>query len=727
MERRKEYLFFIIYKQSIIPIFNPRLKTIAMDAKSSFRFILLFSALLSYLSVTGQNQHQIDSIKALNLVESNMKKLANNLNNLANYYSESNIDSAYVYVNKALDTSRKIGYKNGEAGANYLLSYFNDRTGKLSDAIDNMQKAIKLYTEISDSSYLVACYNNLGVLYSYSTDQKTSLEYFIKAMNLAETLNETFALSEAYSNIGSFYEYLGEYGSALKYYTKALEIDLKINSGHNIALSYIAIGSINIKLQRLDNARDNLKKAQNLISLVTDNYRQTEFYINLAKYYLESNQLDSAKDQILLAKKINNSHKYDRLSADILLLDGELLFKQKKYNECLLLYDAAFDIYNKLKIHDNFQDIYTNKATAYFQLRKHEKAYEMLQLAQQIKDEFNPNEIAKVLGEFEHSEALKEEKAKLLLEQEIQIQKNRSEVILIRAKLQGAIISIAFLVIIVGLVVYFYFEKRKHNSHLEENYKTIQDQKAMLEENFIDLKNNENKLSQLNATKDKFFSIIAHDLKNPFNVLIGLSDLVKSDPEVRNSEDFEQIIDGIFQTAKSGYNLLENLLEWARSQTGDLEYKPALWVMNEIISLNIYLFKENAKAKNIQISVLNQTDYKVFADYNMVNFIVRNLLNNAIKFSFQNGKIEIDQQMKDNFYLFTVRDFGVGMNNETINGLFKIESTNPKVGTANEKGTGLGLIICKEFIEKNGGEIWVESQEQRGSIFHFRLPVDDRT
>jgi signal transduction histidine kinase len=168
-------------------------------------------------------------------------------------------------------------------------------------------------------------------------------------------------------------------------------------------------------------------------------------------------------------------------------------------------------------------------------------------------------------------------------------------------------------------------------------------------------------------------------------------------------------------------------LEWARSQTGDLEYKPALWVMNEIISLNIYLFKENAKAKNIQIGVLNQTDYKVFADYNMVNFIVRNLLNNAIKFSFQNGKIEIDQQMKDNFYLFTVRDFGVGMNNETINGLFKIESTNPKVGTANEKGTGLGLIICKEFIEKNGGEIWVESQEQRGSIFHFRLPVDDRT
>jgi signal transduction histidine kinase len=479
-------------------------------------------------------------------------------------------------------------------------------------------------------------------------------------------------------------------------------------------------------MQRLDNARDSLRKAQNLISVVTDGYRQTELYIHLAKYYLETNQLDSAREQIFLANRKNSIYNYDRLRADILLLEGELLFKQKKYNECLLLYDDAFDIYNKLNIHDNLHDIYTDKATAYFQLGRHEKAYEMLQQAQEIKDEFNPNEIAKVLGEFEHSEALKEEKERFRLEQEIQIQKNRSEVILIRSKLQGAIISIVFLIILIGLVIYFYFEKQRHNSHLEENYKTIQNQKAMLEENYIDLKNNENKLSQLNATKDKFFSIIAHDLKNPFNVLIGLSDIVKNDPEVRDSEDFEQIIDGIFQTAKSGYNLLENLLEWARSQTGDLEYKPAFWVMNEIISLNISLFTETAKTKNIELKLLNPADYKIYADYNMINFVARNLINNAIKFSFQNSKIEIDQKEKDDFYLFTIRDYGVGMNKTTIDGLFKIESTNPKVGTANEKGTGLGLIICKEFIEKNGGEIWVESEEQSGSTFHFRLPVNDR-
>jgi len=695
------------------------------------RLFLIFSLFISFLLINsgfvfGQNRHEIDSIKAINNVETNKENLVDNLNNLADLYSEGNVDSAYFFVNKALETSKQIEYKNGEADAYFLLSYFNDRTGKLNEAIDYLEKAITIYTELGDSSYLVACYNNIGVLYSYGIDQKKSLEYFIKAMNLAENLNETFALSEAYNNIGTFYEYLKEYGSALKYYNKALEIDIKTNSLHNLAFSYIIVGNIYIKLQRFENARDSLKRAQNLISLVKDNYRQTELYIHLTKYYLETNQLDSANYQILLAKEINDKHKYDRLSADIFVLDGELLFKQKKYKECLFFYDKAIEIYNKEQIHDNLYDIYINKATAYSQLGKHEKAFEILQQAQKLNDDFEPNEIAKILGEFEHSEAMKEEKAKLRLEQEILIQKNRSEVILIRAKFHAAIISIVFLIILIAFGIYFYLQKRKHNSLLEGNYKTIQEQKGLLEENFLNLKNNENKLSQLNATKDKFFSIIAHDLKNPFNVLIGLSDIVISDPDVRHSEDFEQIIDGIFQTAKSGYNLLENLLEWARSQTGDLEYNPRELIVDEIIALNTTLFKETANAKKLEVCVLNKTEQKVFADYNMVNFIVRNLMNNAIKFSFLNNKIEINQQEKNEFYIFTIQDYGTGMKRETLEKLFKIESTHSLAGTDNEMGTGLGLIICKEFIKKNGGEIWVESEEGKGSCFHFSLPINGR-
>jgi signal transduction histidine kinase len=692
--------------------------------KVHYYFLSLFIPLFITTSqvVFGQNRNEIDSVLAINKGETNKEILIDNYNNLANLYSYSDIDSAYFYANKALESAEKAGYKNGKAEAFYLLSFFNDRTGKHDEAINNLKNAIKIYTELGDSSYLIGCYNNLGVFYSYGTDQKTSLEYFIMAMNMAESLNETFALSEAYSNIASNYEFLEEYVTALKYYTKSLEVDLNSNNLHNIPLSYISVGNILLKLKRYDSARDSLLKAQKLISLVDDNYRKTELYMYLADYYLETGQYDSAFNNIQYARKINDEHKYVRLNADILALEGDFLFKQKQYTESLDLYEKSIAIYSNLNIFDGLYDIYLNKSTAYSELGKHAKAYEILKKAHKLKEDFKPHELAKTLGEFEHSEALKEEKLRLRLEQEVLSHKNEKELFIVRSRLQLAVFSIVFLVLTMILVVYFYFVKRKHNTVLKENYRIIQEQKNQLEENFLELKLNEQKLSQLNATKDKFFSIIAHDLKNPFNVLIGLSDIVISNPDVRHSKDFEEIIDGIFQTAKSGYNLLDNLLEWARSQTGDLEYKPVITDLNEIIKLNTTLFNETAKSKKIEICNNISENQKVFADFNMLNFVVRNLLNNAIKFSYQNNKIDIRVNQNGDYQIFTIQDYGIGMSRETVNKLFKIESTRPRPGTANETGTGLGLIICKEFVEKNGGEIWVESQEKTGSSFHFSIP-----
>lgn len=695
-----------------------------MDKKLTFIGIIIVSFLvIIHNHVTGQSNFGIDSLKAIIRVETNPERLADSYNQLSNRFSDFNIDSAYFYAYKALEISKENEYKLGQADAYYFLSFYNDRTKKQEEAISDMQNAIKLYTELGDSSNLAGSYNNLGVLYSYGTDQSKSLEYFIKAMNLGEASGETFALSEAYSNIGSYYEYLHEYVSALKYYNKALEVDLKSNKLYNIALSYITVGSINLKLQRFDNARDSLLKARQLISAVTDNYRKTELYIHLASMFIETDQLDSASFQLNIAKEINRIENYERLTADILTIEGDLFLKKKDYDKSLGLYDKAIAIYKQQNTFDVLYDIYMSKSKAYSELGKLEKAYQLMQDAQKLNEEFNPGELAKILGEFEHEETLKEEKAKFQLEQEILKQKNEKEVIIIRAKLRIAIISIVFLVVTIALIIYLYFLIRKQNALLEENYKTIQRQNEQLENNFLELKENEKKLNKLIATRDKFFSIIAHDLKNPFNVLIGLSDIVISNPQVRESEEFNQIIEGIFKTAKSGYNLLDNLLEWSRSQTGDLEYKPVRFDINEIFSQNTTLFYEGAKAKNIEIHNLLPADIHVYADYNMVNFIVRNLLNNAIKFSFPNGKIEFKSIKKSDFYIFTIQDYGVGMNKETQDKLFHIESTIPKPGTANEIGTGLGLIICKEFIEKNKGEIWVESEEGKGSSFNFRLPV----
>lgn len=264
--------------------------------------------------------------------------------------------------------------------------------------------------------------------------------------------------------------------------------------------------------------------------------------------------------------------------------------------------------------------------------------------------------------------------------------------------------------------------RRRHGKILKENYDTINQQKVLLENNLRQLAEDEEKLKQLNATKDKFFSIIAHDLKNPFNVMIGISDLIRSNADIKHTKEFQTMIDGMFEAATSGYNLLENLLEWSRTQTESIQFKPENFSIQKICNANKILFREAAKSKDIQIT-WPSLNIEVFADYNMVNFIFRNLINNAIKFSNNGSQIEVNTETMNNMLKCTIKDHGIGMDQETVDKLFKIEHSVQKEGTANEKGTGLGLILCKEFVEKNEGTITVESKVGEGSAFTFYLPL----
>lgn len=684
-------------------------------------FFLIVSPFI-YTIGCGQNPGAIDSMRAQIQGKTDLKELAKNYNILSDLFSPINADSASFYAKKGLTTAQKSNARATEAESYFMLGYYCDRAGRVDDAIEAMENARDIYTELGDSAYLVGCYNNLGVFYSYGPQLKKSLEYFIKAKNLAETLKDTFSLPEAYWNIGTFYEYFNEYGPALNYYQKALEIEKSQGTDGAVALTCITIANVNLKLQRFDEARENIFEARQLLAHVDDHYRKTELYINLAVYFLGTNQLDSAKTYIDLSYQSNEQLDFDRLDADIWAMEGDWFLKNKNYNKCLARYDEAIALYEKQKTSEGLGVIYNNKASALFGLGRHQEAYQMLQMEKQLAQKMNLSEVAKLLGEFEYAEATKEAMGKARLEEELRNQKNKTEIAEMRSRLRLAIFSVIFMAVLAALLVYFYIEKRKRNRLLDENVATIKKQKALLEENLAKLENNEKKLAELNATKDRFFSIIAHDLKNPFNVLIGMSDMIRNNPGIRQSGDFEPIIDGMFQTATSAYNLLENLLEWALAQTGEIKTTPKRFAISEVFASNILFFQEMAKAKKIEIALLDALEAEVFADYNMVNFVVRNLLNNALKFSFPESKIEISSQESDGFYVFSIKDYGTGMSPKLAGQLFTIQYTKPKAGTANEKGTGLGLVLSKEFIEKNGGKIWCESEVGKGSIFSFSLP-----
>ncbi len=230
-------------------------------------------------------------------------------------------------------------------------------------------------------------------------------------------------------------------------------------------------------------------------------------------------------------------------------------------------------------------------------------------------------------------------------------------------------------------------------------------------------------LKELNATKDKFFSIIAHDLKNPFNTLLGFSELLITNFNEYDKGRIKEFINIIYQTSKNAYMLLENLLEWSRSQTGRLDMTPADIGIAELVNDNIDLIYNNASNKKLEL--INKIDKNVtaYADSNMINAVIRNLLSNAIKYSEPGGKIEITSKKRDKYIEVTVSDTGIGIKEENIEKLFRIDENFSTKGTNDETGTGLGLILCKEFVKKNGGEIWVNTTFEKGSEFTFKLPA----
>jgi len=230
-------------------------------------------------------------------------------------------------------------------------------------------------------------------------------------------------------------------------------------------------------------------------------------------------------------------------------------------------------------------------------------------------------------------------------------------------------------------------------------------------------------LKELNATKDKFFSIIAHDLKNPFNSIMGFSDLLSKNAHKYDTEKILYFVKIIQGAAQNTFKLLENLLEWSRSQTGKIGYNPENIQLQNVIDEIIGITSSNSHAKNIHISSHIPVGLKIFADKNMLNTILRNLVTNAIKYTQQNGNIHIEAVPIENYVQISVEDSGVGISNEMIGRLFKINERVSTSGTADEQGTGLGLILCKEFVEKHKGKIWAESQVGKGSIFKFTLPL----
>jgi CheY-like chemotaxis protein len=232
------------------------------------------------------------------------------------------------------------------------------------------------------------------------------------------------------------------------------------------------------------------------------------------------------------------------------------------------------------------------------------------------------------------------------------------------------------------------------------------------------------KLQELNATKDRFFSIIAHDLRGPLGGFMGLTEMMADDNQYFTESEKKEMMSDLSHSARNTFSLLENLLEWSQMDRGFTEFKPKKLYLLDVVTECISIVAGPAKGKMIGLIAQITNEPIVFADKNMIQTVIRNLLSNAIKFTPKGGEVTISAKAgENNRMVISVKDTGIGMREELRNNLFRIDANTKRPGTEGEQSTGLGLLLCKEFVEKHGGEIWVESVPDQGSVFSFTVPV----
>ncbi|MCL4551727.1 MAG: tetratricopeptide repeat-containing sensor histidine kinase [Bacteroidetes bacterium] len=401
---------------------------------------------------------------------------------------------------------------------------------------------------------------------------------------------------------------------------------------------------------------------------------------------------------------------------------GEVQILIHEYKGAVDNLKAALVIASKINMKPALLDIYKNLIEAnkfggnYFEAVRYYDQYTVL-----YKDVYN-EETSKQVTQLntKYQSELKEKTIRSLeAEQKLSILEVEKE-----KTLRNSLVIIAIILLIFSTAIFYQFRSKVKTNRLLtriNNEKEILNKEISLQNER--LQRSEESLKSINATKDRFFSIIAHDLKNPFITIMGFSDLLLADYAELSDDERLFYLEEMKKTAELSHNLLQNLLQWSRSQTGRIEFNPQRLELINLVNKNFLLLKNAAEKKQIRLQQEIPSAMTVSADEEMLNTVFRNLLTNAVKFSKKGGIISVSANARDNFSEVCVSDTGVGMDEKTMDKLFKLDVTCSTPGTANEEGTGLGLILCKEFIEKNQGKIWIESELGKGSKFFFTLPL----
>lgn len=597
-----------------------------------------------------------------------------------------NPHAAFKSTEEALKISKAIDNKNLQARSLNLMGVIYRNLGNYDKSISAYTSALRLAEEVKDSVQIAFSYNNIGGIYRLQGNNSLALEYILRALAVFEKLKHKEGMSFCTINIGLIYRRQGNYIKALEYLNYTLRLREEINDRPGKALALNLIAEVHFDLGELSAALKYYLEVEKEYTAVDDKKGLAAAWGGIAGVYYEQKNylkaLEYRKKSLELATKISYLEGQVQNHINLGLIYAQLNnFNQAdlEFSEALKIANSMKEIYVQIDTYKNFakyNELKNNFKEALFYFKKYTA----------LKDSVMKQENVALITEMEaiyKSEKAEKEKAVLLKDLEL------------REKQTNYLIIILLLIVVMVVVIYSrYLSKKVANKKLQE----------------------------LNAVKDTFFRLIAHDLKTPFNAIFGYTDMLKEEFENLSEEEKLKYIHDIGNAAKHSYQLLENLLMWSQSESGRMEFNPQKLNLKLVILESKELLMPAAKNKNIEIAVDCDDELYINADLQMLTTIFRNLISNAIKFTYPDGKITIQANDEPNQAKIFVKDNGIGMSSDTLNKLFKLNEVKTYNGTSGERGTGLGLILCYEFIRLHKGKIWVESKPGEGSTFIFTIP-----
>ncbi len=737
------------------------------------KYLIILVLIFICSAITGLNAQATVTDSLENLLQQHTEKdtiRVNLLNETANNITRTNIEKALKYANEAGELSDKTNFEKGKAESLRLIAIYHYYKTDYSKTLEYSQKSLSIFKNIGNKPGISKCLNIIGIIYYSEGNYTKAFDYYREAMLINEEIGDKKSLSNNLINIGLILMFQANYPNALEYFQKALKINEELDNNTGITNCLNNIGVIHYyqnnyskaleyynRALKINEEMGNKSAISNCLNNIANIYFNEGNYLQARKYYQETlNYFEETDNKLSIPSALNNIGNIHEKQGDYLqALEyfqrslemrkkmgdklgictsyfniGKIFLKTKNYTKALDYTLKSLKLANELELLNNQADIHRQLSEIYAATKNHKEAYENQVLYKKLNDsifnETNIKEITNLENKFEFEKEIQAIKMEQQTKDAVQIEEARRQKI-VRNSFIGGFLLMALLVLI---VFRGFLQKRKSNRILFAKKNEIEEKNQQLELQKNKIQNFANELEKANDTKDKFFSIIAHDLKSPFNAMLGFSELLHESFEEFDVNEQKEFINHIYQSVQNTYKLLENLLLWSRAQRGSINFKPEKENLYLLIVETIKILNQTAASKSITLRDDIPPDIFVNADKNLISTIIRNLISNAIKFTPKDGEVTIkarsaSDDKNQHYTKICVKDTGVGISHEKQLKLFNISKNNSTKGTENETGTGLGLIICKEFVEMHSGKIWVESEPGIGSRFCFTLPVEE--